>query len=116
MAVRIIKEMETAILFGEYGTQVEEILEFASGLDLDTARQLGECRTDAANTLTSEGYHRWMRKSQIEDRHPNRDLTWLKQPWSDASSALLETAWGLGVPDLFDETELTILLQAWHRR
>jgi len=160
VAVRIIETVETAVLFGKYGTQVESILEFASRLTLDTALKLSENRADAASALTSEGFHRWMAKSNFVYRDPTRDLSgvvaigsgnrkspighglslvhrcvrdaaqreigedafdsdeesmWLKHPWSDASGALLETAWGLGVPDLFDEREKALLLQAWHR-
>jgi hypothetical protein len=41
---------------------------------------------------------------------------WLIGPWADAGSAMLETVWGLGAPELFDVSEQEILLQAWNRR
>lgn len=41
---------------------------------------------------------------------------WLIVPWAAAGSAMLETVWAKGAPELFDETELEVLLQAWNRR
>ena len=41
---------------------------------------------------------------------------WLKPPWSEAGSVMLETAWALGAPQYFSEAELETLLQAWTRR
>ena len=41
---------------------------------------------------------------------------WLVEPWSEAAGALMDAGWALGVPDLFDEAEREILLQAWRAR
>lgn len=38
---------------------------------------------------------------------------WLIGPWAAAGSAMLETVWAMGAPDLFDETEREILMMAW---
>lgn len=43
----------------------------------------------------------------------DEDERWLIGPWAAAGSVMLETVWALGAPELFDETELEILLQAW---
>ncbi|WP_321489115.1 hypothetical protein [uncultured Hyphomonas sp.] len=37
-------------------------------------------------------------------------------PWAAAGSAMLETVWGLGAPELFDVPEREKLLRAWQKR
>ncbi|MCA8892183.1 MAG: hypothetical protein KDA56_10280 [Hyphomonas sp.] len=46
----------------------------------------------------------------------DEDERWLIGPWAAAGSAMLETVWGLGAPELFEEAEREVLLQAWNRR
>lgn len=41
------------------------------------------------------------------------DGVWLKQPWSDATQVLLEAAFALGAPHIFDKEERYMLLNGW---
>ena len=46
----------------------------------------------------------------------DEDERWLIGPWAAAGSAMLETVWGLGAPELFDVPEREKLLWAWQNR
>ena len=75
VSVKIIKEVETEILFGEFGTRIEEILKFASTLQLQTAQHLVNSRHEEAKSITSEGWHRWIKTNGSVDRNPNDDMS-----------------------------------------
>ncbi|MCF6220142.1 MAG: hypothetical protein L3J65_03430 [Robiginitomaculum sp.] len=161
ISVKIIEGVETEILFGELGTKIEEILEFASTLELPIAEGLAASRHKNIKGVVSKGWHRWMEKNGIADSAPDENMDgvimigngahtspigyglalvhryvwesaqremgdaafeegeeeiWLKPPWTNASDALMEAAWALGVPELFSPAEIEILLEGWNQR
>lgn len=46
----------------------------------------------------------------------DEEESWLVSPWSDAASALMDTAWAKGAPQFFEKSELDILLHAWNNK
>lgn len=46
----------------------------------------------------------------------DEDDIWLVEPWAGAGSAMMDTVWALGAPELFDVEEREKLLQAWTAR
>ncbi len=161
VSVKIIKEVEIEILFGEFGSKIEKILRFASTLQLPTAERLAAQRHEDVKGIISKGWHRWMKKNGIADEAADENMDgilmvgngahtspighglalvhsgvwesaqreiggeafevgeddiWLKPPWSNAVSALMEAAWALGAPEFFSSAEIEILLESWNQR
>lgn len=75
VSVKIVKEEETDWLFGPYGTKIEDILHYASKLNISKAEILAGSRSDTAKSLQSQGWHRWMAKEERHDRDPQRDMS-----------------------------------------
>lgn len=81
----------------------------------------------AANNLSSPVGHGlslahrgvWDAAKRIEGDaafEEDEDDIWLIEPWASAGSVMLDTVWALGAPELFNEKEREMLLQAWKRR
>jgi len=74
VSVKIIKEVETEILFGEFGAKIEEILHFSSALKLPTAHRLAAARHKDVKGIISKGWYRWMEKNGIADSTPDENM------------------------------------------
>lgn len=160
ISVKFIREMDTHLLFGPNGKDVETVLKYALNINRAQALNLSKNRHENAKALQSAGWHRWQEKVKGEDNTPDRDMSgvvkgannlnspvghglslahrgvwdaakridgeaafeeneeemWLIEPWAGAGSVMLDTVWAMGAPELFDEDEREVLLQAWNRR
>lgn len=100
-SVKILEELETDCLFGEFGSNIEIILQYASTLETPQALRLADCRSEGGKAITSDGWHRWMAERDVFDRDPNRDMGGVvnignrskKSPIGDGLSLIHRKVW-----------------------
>ncbi len=64
IAVKLLKEMKTAHLFGLHGKDIEEILRYAKNLTPDDAEHLSTYSSEQARQLQEKGWNSWMHQTQ----------------------------------------------------
>ena len=160
-AVKVIREVATACLFGLHGAEVCSIINAATTLTIKQAIALGQNRHPDASLANSRAWHVWIEQTDHGPRvnldnecsemnsssgvvsgsplgtglqvlhdelwkragsvsglaafESSDDETWLAEPWSDALSALLDTALACGAPQLVGPDDRPILLAAWNK-
>lgn len=75
ISVKLIREMDTASLFGPNGNSVETVLAYASELTELQAEQLSAERHSEANDLQSAGWHRWQASLSENASDTSRDMS-----------------------------------------
>lgn len=100
--------------------------ELVSGQDNTPDRDMREVVAAANNLKSPVGHGLSLVHRAVSDAaeridgaaafEEDEDERWLIGPWAAAGSAMLETVWGLGAPELFELPEREKLLRAWQKR
>lgn len=75
LAVEVIREVETSLIFGEHGDAVSRVIDAAMLLDKDQAKALMSERSPLAADLYSLGWTRWLDRAGVEEMSDRNDFT-----------------------------------------
>jgi hypothetical protein len=70
VAVRVLEELPTSILFGAHGEEVCRVIERAARVSVEDVRLLAEAARPAAREAYSQAWNRWL--GEVEPDSPNR--------------------------------------------
>jgi len=73
--IKLIEELKTEVLFGEFGACVEIVLRYASVLKFPMVRNLARFWSIEMKRIVSDGWHRWLSKTSGHDRVRVDDLS-----------------------------------------
>jgi hypothetical protein len=155
LAVDVLEELPTSILFGPHGNAVVEVINVECALTEDIASRVASARHVAATAAYRRAWARWSAAERPEpvvagalalfsngkSASPVRsgflvpdEAVWdsarlrgdagavtinddgehvLSEPWSTATTALLEAAMAFGAPELVDGSDIEALASAW---